>query len=82
MAATQDFVICVVESETSAVCTDHSGPGGEMFLSLLLSVSHRLVSRGLAGPNQACHNTCQHNTHSNTHAHTRTRTEEESTTCV
>ena len=27
MAATEDFVICVVESEISAVCTDHSGPG-------------------------------------------------------
>eukprot|EP00903_Cladosiphon_okamuranus_P012613 g11801.t1 len=28
MAATVDFVICVVNSEISAVCTDHSGPGG------------------------------------------------------
>ncbi|CBN77793.1 hypothetical protein Esi_0069_0062 [Ectocarpus siliculosus] len=28
METTDDFVIYVVESETSAECTDHSGPGG------------------------------------------------------
>ncbi|CAN0021059.1 unnamed protein product [Ectocarpus fasciculatus] len=28
METTDDFVICVVDSETSAECTDRSGPGG------------------------------------------------------